>query len=294
MLCSVLSSLLVLTLGQGNAKAYPRPELLMEASELAKPEVAKKFRILDTRSAREFAAGHIPSSSLVEVSVWSKKFAEGPDLKYWEKTLGSLGLDLDVPVVVQGEDIRETARIWWILRYWGVKDARILNGGWSAWTAGKFPVDKVDASKKPVWVPTSPKLIPADQRLATKDQIKDSLQEKRFQIIDARTVGEYCGDVKTAKRAGAIPGAVHLEWKTLVDSKTEKFKSAGELEQIFKNAGIDLGKASVTHCQSGGRSSVMAFGMELMGANDIRNYYRSWAEWGNADDTPVVIPPTKK
>ena len=162
---------------------------------------------------------------MVEVSVWSKKFAEGPDLKYWEKTLGSLGLDIDVPVVVQGEDIRETARIWWILRYWGVKDARILNGGWSAWTAGNFPVAKADAGKKPLWVPTSPKLTPAEQRLATKDQIKDSLKEKRFQIIDARTDGEYCGNVKTAKRAGAIPGAVHLEWKTLVDSKTQKFKT---------------------------------------------------------------------
>jgi 3-mercaptopyruvate sulfurtransferase SseA len=27
-----------------------------------------------------------------------------------------------------------------------------------------------------------------------------------------------------------------------------------------------------------------------MGARDVRNYYRSWAEWGNADDTPVVKP----
>jgi thiosulfate/3-mercaptopyruvate sulfurtransferase len=34
--------------------------------------------------------------------------------------------------------------------------------------------------------------------------------------------------------------------------------------------------------------SVMAFGMELMGAKDVSNYYSSWAEWGNADDTLVV------
>lgn len=33
----------------------------------------------------------------------------------------------------------------------------------------------------------------------------------------------------------------------------------------------------------------MAFGLELMGAKDVSNYYRSWSEWGNADDTPVVL-----
>ena len=56
----------------------------------------------------------------------------------------------------------------------------------------------------------------------------------------------------------------------------------------------DVSKPAVTHCQSGGRASVLAFTLELMGARDVRNYYKSWAEWGNADDTPVVRPPAKK
>ena len=34
----------------------------------------------------------------------------------------------------------------------------------------------------------------------------------------------------------------------------------------------------------------MVFAMELMGATEVRNYYLSWAEWGNAEDTPVVVP----
>jgi len=32
----------------------------------------------------------------------------------------------------------------------------------------------------------------------------------------------------------------------------------------------------------------MVFGLELMGARDVRNYYRGWSEWGNSDETPVV------
>jgi thiosulfate/3-mercaptopyruvate sulfurtransferase len=46
----------------------------------------------------------------------------------------------------------------------------------------------------------------------------------------------------------------------------------------------------ITYCQSGGRAAVLAFGLELMGAKDVRNYYKSWAEWGNAPDTPVEVP----
>ena len=42
-----------------------------------------------------------------------------------------------------------------------------------------------------------------------------------------------------------------------------------------------------------GRAAVLAFALELMGAPEVRNYYRSWAEWGNAEDTPVEKPRKK-
>jgi thiosulfate/3-mercaptopyruvate sulfurtransferase len=62
---------------------------------------------------------------------------------------------------------------------------------------------------------------------------------------------------------------------------------------LFKEHEISLKEPSVTYCQSGGRAAVMAFALELMGAGDVRNYYRSWNEWGNDADTPVVTPKKK-
>jgi thiosulfate/3-mercaptopyruvate sulfurtransferase len=292
MFVNLLISLAMLTLGQPAAQGYPRPELLIEASELAKPEVATRYRILDTRPAKDWDKAHIPLSVRVDVADWSKKFTKEQDPTTWEKELGSRGMDVDIPVVVTGENLQEAARVWWILRYWGIKDVRILNGGWSAWTAGNHPVAK-GPDEKPNFRPTQPKLVAAEKRLATLQQVKDSLKDHGLQIVDARSEAEFCGDTKTAKRNGAIPGAINLEWKELVDAKTKKFKSPGELEQLFKKASIDLAKPAVAHCQSGGRSSVMVFAMELMGGADVRNYYRSWAEWGNAEDTPVVIPKKK-
>ena len=42
-----------------------------------------------------------------------------------------------------------------------------------------------------------------------------------------------------------------------------------------------------SRCQSGGRAAVMVFAMELLGARETGNYFPSWLEWGNAEDTPV-------
>jgi len=94
----------------------------------------------------------------------------------------------------------------------------------------------------------------------------------------------------TAKRNGAIPGAIHKEWTEVIDKKTQRFKSPEELSKLFEEAGIDLNKSSVTYCQSGGRAAVMAFALELMGGKSVRDYYRSWSEWGNAEDTPIERP----
>ena len=96
--------------------------------------------------------------------------------------------------------------------------------------------------------------------------------------------------VRRAKRGGAIPGARHLEWSDAIDAKTHRFKSAYELSKLLQDAGIDPSKPCTTYCQSGGRAAVMAFTLELMGGKDVRNYYKSWAEWGNAADTPIEKP----
>ena len=131
--------------------------------------------------------------------------------------------------------------------------------------------------------------VPRAAALASKQLLLQSLKDGSLQIIDARSEAEHCGTAALGnKRAGAIPGAVNLDWVDLLDPKTQRFKSAAELRQIFAAAGIDLARPAAAHCQSGGRASAMVFALELMGAKEARNYYRSWAEWSSAADTPVV------
>lgn len=273
-------------------ESYPRPELLVEPATLAKPETAGRFVVLDARAKAKYAQGHVPGARWVDHAAWAKAFGDGQDADGWSKRIGTLGIGSDTKVVVYDDSqSKDAARIWWILRYWGVADVRLLNGGWVGWSNGKHPTDTADA------VPTAAvfKAVAAPERIATKVGLLAALRDGKLQIVDARSMGEFCGlDALSNKRAGAIPGAKQLEWIDLIDKPTHRFKSPDELKKVFAAAGIELDRPTATHCQSGGRAAVMAYGLELMGALDVRNYYRSWAEWGNADDTPVVKPDPKK
>jgi thiosulfate/3-mercaptopyruvate sulfurtransferase len=287
-----LFSLTALLLGSahlGAQPAYPRPQLLLEAKDLQAG--ADKFVILDARSKAKYTEGHIPGAVWVDHDAWSKDFGINPNDKEWPGRASRLGIDNVKPVAVYDDGgVKDAARIWYILRYLGVKDVRLVNGGLAAWKAEKLPLsDKLEAIPLTVFKAGPPLAsLHADQ-----DRVLNFLKEKKTQIIDARSEKEYCGDTKTAKRSGSMPGALHLEWNEAIDPKTKKFKSADEVTKLFQDAGIDLSKPSVTYCQSGGRASVMVFTMELMGAKEVANYYRSWSEWGNAEATPVVTPKRK-
>jgi thiosulfate/3-mercaptopyruvate sulfurtransferase len=272
---------------------YARPDLLIEPTELATPENAKKFVVLDVRGKGSYLEGHVPGARWVDALTWAKAFGSGEDAKEWSRKIGALGIDLSTPVVVYDRGgVQDAARIWWILRYWGVRDVRMLNGGWRGWSASGGTVQKVGVKPESVEV----KLTPHRERLATREQIQAGLAGAGFgQILDARSEGEFCGTTETARRNGTIPGARHLEWKEMFDGKTGRVKPAAELARLFKEAGIDPARPATTFCQSGGRASVLAFALELMGGKEVRNYYRSWAEWGNDDKTPIVKPaPAKK
>lgn len=289
---AIVISVCSLAISRADDAKYPRAELLIEPAELAKLNGVGVI-ILDARAATKYKAGHIPDARWVDHGQWAKAFGHGTDAKGWGARIGGLGINADSHVVVTDDNsTKDSARIWLILRYWGVDNVRLLNGGWTGWESGKYATTTDEPTPKEIAF--APK-VRAD-RLTTKDQLLESLRTKgSLQIVDARSEKEFCGDEKmNNKRAGAIPGAKQLEWSDLLDKPTQRFKTATQLKSLFADAGIALDKPSTAHCQSGGRASVMVFAMELMGAKSVGNYYQSWTEWGNADDTPVVPGKPKK
>lgn len=279
---------------------YPNGKILIEPGELAvalKEEGRRPPTVLDCRAEREYRKGHVPGAILLDAKNWAYHFGDrrkaGTEESAWRTTAAFHYLHrLDQEIVIYDDlSSKDAARVWWILRYLGFTNAKLLNGGWSDWLAGKYatstelrlPVEMSSGNWKKI------ELQFDRERFATKETVHKQLEStaRRTLFIDARSEDEFCGKANTAKRNGAIPGSKHLEWSELLDKDTHRFKSPEELKKLFDEAGIDLNKPLITYCQSGGRASVMAFALELMGAKNVKNYYASWAEWGNADDTPI-------
>jgi thiosulfate/3-mercaptopyruvate sulfurtransferase len=254
------------------AAKYAKPELLVEAADLK----GGGFVVLDVRSVAKYEAGHAAGAVSLPVAPLGKAIDDGKaDAKFWATTLAKLGVTDKSQVVVYAADWREAARAWWALKLAGVPDVRILNGGFDAYTAAKLPTNAEAVTPKAAeatdWKP--------EARLAVlADVVKLADGKGGANVVDARSATEF--------GAGRVPGAKPLDWTELIDEKTQKVKPAGELMKLFDGQKIDLSQPCVTYCQGGGRAAVMAFALELMGAKDVRNYHRSWGEYGSEKGTP--------
>jgi thiosulfate/3-mercaptopyruvate sulfurtransferase len=104
-----------------------------------------------------------------------------------------------------------------------------------------------------------------------------------------------------AARGGRIPGAVNLAahretnpdgslkaWRVPTVRQDGALKSVAELRALVEGLGITPDKTIITYCVRGGISTHAWFVLtQLLGYPDVREYNRSWVEWGNAAELPI-------
>jgi thiosulfate/3-mercaptopyruvate sulfurtransferase len=119
------------------------------------------------------------------------------------------GVTADTPVVVYDEQSgMRSARAFWFLEYFGHRQVQMLDGGFGAWIHAQLPVTRdAAAPPKSTWTGT-----PQPDTIATWRDVRERLGRPGTVIVDTRSDGEYQGTTVRAKRGGAIPGAVHVEW----------------------------------------------------------------------------------
>jgi thiosulfate/3-mercaptopyruvate sulfurtransferase len=88
---------------------------------------------------------------------------------------------------------------------------------------------------------------------------------------------------------GTLPGAVHVFWREHLDGEGT-LRPATEIRALYESKGITPDKTVIPVCQGGYRSASTFIALKSLGYPNVRNYVGSWGEWGNRDDSKIVIP----
>ncbi len=277
---------------------FPDRKYLIDARELG--ERLRALTLIDLRPAEDFALGHIEGSRHLDIyGVSLNDSSDAPlnaFLSIFRNLFGSRGVSRDKPVVIYDHETGErAARAVWLLAVLGHPDVKILDGGTQAWTASGNPLVRLSAAPAPAdpakAPPASPpyKGTPNPGLLATRFDIHRAIDDEQSVVIDVRRESEYLGTERRARRVGTIPGAVHIFWRDHLDDRGA-FRPAGEIRELYASRGITPDKTIISFCQGGYRSANTFLALKSLGYPRVRNYVSSWGEWGNREDSKIVVP----
>jgi thiosulfate/3-mercaptopyruvate sulfurtransferase len=208
------------------------------------------------------------------------------------KLFGSRGVSNDHTIVLYGDRNNWfAAYTYWYLKYYGHDAVRLMNGPREKWIAEGRPT----TSEAPSHEPATFTARPGDASIrALRDEVFSRLGSST-RLVDVRSPQEYSGELiamagyeqEGAQRAGHIPGAASVPWAQAV-REDGTFKSADDLEELYRSKGVVNGDPIIAYCRIGERSAHTWFVLhELLGRPDVKNYDGSWTEWGNLVNVPV-------
>jgi len=217
-----------------------------------------------------------------------------PTVPELEKLIGDLGIDetshvVVVPAGVNVLDFGSAARTYWTLKYVGVKDVSILDGGLAAWRQAGLPVES--GVKAP-----SPKIFTAtvdNSILALANDVEAIEGKGGASLVDARPASFFHGKEKaSASQAyGHIPGAVSLDSAKFYDPQTNRLKPKSELAAV---ASVVPAGPAVSYCNTGHWAATDWFVLhELLGRTETRLYAGSMVEWTSNASRPIESSRTK-
>ncbi|MFJ8882023.1 sulfurtransferase [Streptomyces sp. NPDC102402] len=236
----------------------------------------------------DYEAGHLPGAVFVDLDAeLAGPAGEGgrhplPDPEAFGAVMRRAGVGRGTPVVVyDGGQGWAAARAWWLLRWTGHADVRVLDGGLAAWT-GELSTgipEPAEGDFRPQ--PGALDVLDAD---AAADLARSGL------LLDARAAERYRGDVEPIDRVGGhIPGAVSAPTAQNVGPEG-RFLPSGSLTSRFRALGADGATEVGVYCGSGVSGAHEVLALELAGYRAAL-YAGSWSEWSSDESRPVATGP---
>jgi thiosulfate/3-mercaptopyruvate sulfurtransferase len=263
-----------------SATSYVHPEVLADTQWTEEQIKDSKVRIaeVDYDPKANYQLGHVPGAVLfdwrqdindpISRNVLSKQACE--DL------LQRAGVNNDSTLVLYGDFNNWFAAFaFWVFKYYGFKDVRIMNGGRKKW----LEEDKEISKDIPNYPKGSYKASDPDKNIRVfLDEVKQALDARDgIKMVDVRSPKEFTGEIlappeyptEHAQRGGHIPGAENIPWAQAVNDKDGTFKSVEELRKLYESKGITQDKEIIAYCRIGrgllihGLSSNICLGIQM-------------------------------
>ena len=239
--------------------------------------------IIDTRSSKEYAKGHISNSVNLDLFAYHWIDTTPQGIESFNRQLVRLfsftGLSGKRVIFYDNVSGMLASRGLWLAQYMSHNNSALLDGGLQHWISLGLPLETKFNHSQPIHF----KGKPNDSILTGYKHILDNLDN--LFLIDARDKQEYDGIIRRASNRGHIPNAINIDW-------TENLKSDGTLQDNdFINHLYDTSKDTeiITYCHGAYRAANTFVALKKAGYQNVKVYLGSWGEWGNIPHLPVSI-----
>jgi thiosulfate/3-mercaptopyruvate sulfurtransferase len=234
----------------------------------------------------EYDAGHVPGAFFVDLDTeLAAPPGEGgrhplPAPEVVERVVRRCGITPHTRVVAyDGGDSVAAARAWWVLRWGGIPDVRVLDGGFAAWVAAGLPVSTEEPAERHGDAPVRPGSLPTLDADSAAELAREGL------LLDARAAERYAGEVEPLDPvAGHIPGAVSsptADWAG--DDGRFRTDLAAHWEAVSARHDGPVG----VYCGSGVTAAYEVLALAEVGVEAVL-YPGSWSEWVRDPSRPVA------
>ena len=253
-----------------------------------------RWRLGGPSPAELYASGHLPGAVSVDLDRdLAAQVGDGrrgrhplPEPGALQEALRRWGIDEESSVVAYDDaDGSSAARAWWLLRWAGLRDVRVLDGGIAAWTAAGLPLTTNMPAPEPTNVVVRPGAMPVLDATGVAE-----LVARGGVLLDARVEPRYRGEVEPVDPvAGHIPGARSAPTSGNVDA-SGRFLSPKQLRERFAGLGVEPGQAVAAYCGSGVAAAQEVLALHLAGV-PAALYAGSWSEWVADPSRPIETGP---
>jgi thiosulfate/3-mercaptopyruvate sulfurtransferase len=287
---------MVSTEPQTAASGYARPDVLVTTQWVADHLDDPNVRIVESdEDILLYDIGHIPGAVKLD---WHTDLQDPVERDFIDKAgfealMSRAGIANDTTVVFYGDRNNWYASYtFWLFKYYGHEDCRIMDGGRAKWEAENRTYTRDVANVAPTSYTAKD---PDDSIRAFRDDVLQVVISGNVGLVDVRSPQEYSGEVihmigypqEGAQRGGHVKGARNIPWAKAANADGT-FKSAVELQELYGAEGISADKPIIAYCRIGERSSHTWFVLTyLLGFPNVRNYDGSWTEWGSMVNVPI-------